>query len=477
MLHQNLTQGQHLKIFPQQLQMLQLFHLNTLELDQRIRNELEENPLIEEVKEPEDTNEHEKAEDVQDYKDWEEYAYDDNYVNRSRQSGHDVLLTKFCAEDFNANDPADFRNEALEQLHILNLSPEEFHIGEFIIRNLTNEGFLDETIDDLVDEYMLRYTRFVSTESMESMVNLIRTFEPAGLASSGIRACLLAQLKQMDRKKREVDLCETILSEYYELLKSRNFEKLAEDLQIESRDLHELLLFLGRLKLKPIESDPGEAVRLQTIVPDFIVTHYDGFLRVSLFREKASSIRISPGARGGIKYAEKNRRDRAVSREMSRRLNAAEWFVNAIRERECVMLRVMQSIVDIQYNYFLTGDEMQLRPMILKEVAEKAGADISTVSRITSNKYVQMPFGCVLLKELFNEGIASTDGNMVNVKKVQETIQKVIKLEDKCRPYTDAQIAALLSNRGLKISRRTVTKYRNEIKIPSVKQRVNGISF
>lgn len=475
MLHQNLIQGQHLKILPQQLQMLQLFHLNTLELDQRIQNELEENPLIEELKEPDDENLQESAPDEPDYRDWDEYAYDDNYYSQSRPSGHEILLTKFCVEDFKTGHAANFRAEALEQLYMSDLTSEELHIGEFIIQNLTDEGFLDETIDDIVDEYMLKYTRLVCLEDVQKVLDLVRNFEPVGLAASSIRECLLAQLKKTKKQRWEVKPAIEILTRYYDYLKARNFDKLRTELGIKS-ELEKILAFLGKLKLKPVASDNNEQAKLYTIVPDFVVTHRDGHLEVSLYREKASTIKINSFLKNEIYNSKPGKKNKATSRALAKRLNAAEWFVNAVRERECVMLRVMKVIANLQYEYFTTGDDLLLNPMILKDVAEKVEVDISTVSRITSNKYVQMPFGCILLKELFNEGIANKTGEMVNVRKVQEVIKKVIRFEDENNPFTDAQIATFLSEKGLRISRRTVTKYRNEIQIPSVKMRLNAAS-
>jgi RNA polymerase sigma-54 factor len=473
MLYQHLAQKQQLKIHPQQLQMLHLFHLNTLELDQRIQNELEENPLIEQNAEPEAQTEKDDKDEVQDYQDWEEYAYDDypDYHNNSQQqfSRQELLPNKSLVST------GDFRSEAVNQLNLSKLSDEDRQIGEFIINGLSDEGFLEGTAEAIADDYSLKHLKLIDPAVVQKMIDHIQTFEPIGIGASCIQECLLIQLKRMNTKRPDVKLAIRLLEDFYNELKSRNFDKVMEALEIDEEDIRITLDLLASLKLKPVPKGDSSPVQYDTIIPDFIVTQQENSLHVVLYKEKASTLKINSSWKEKVQHIEKGGADQASARYLTNKLNAAEWFVNAIKQRESTMLKVMKAIVKLQYDYFLSGDELTLKPMILKNVADMVGVDISTVSRITCNKYVQTPFGNILIKTLFNEGITNQEGVAVSVRKVQEAIQQVIMKEDKNSPYSDQQIATLLANKGLKIARRTVAKYRDELRIPAAQLRWNSI--
>jgi len=474
MLYQHLAQKQQLKIHPQQLQMLHLFHLNTLELEQRIQNELEENPLIEQSAEPEAQTEKNDKDEVQDYQDWEEYAYDDfpDYHNNNQQqfTRQDVLPSKSLVT------LSDFRNEAINQLNLSKVTDEERQIGEFIINSLSEEGFLEGTAESIADDYSLKHLKLIDPGLIQRMINLIQTFEPVGIASANIQECLLIQLRKMNTKRPDVKLAIRFMEDFYAELKARNFDKLMEALGIDDEDIRITLDLLATLKLKPVPKGDSSPVQYDTIIPDFIITQQENSLHVVLYKEKASTLKINASWKAKVQHIEKGGgTDQASTRYLTNKLNAAEWFVNAIKQRESTMLKVMKAIVKLQYDYFLSGDELTLKPMILKNVADMVGVDISTVSRITCNKYVQTPFGNILIKNLFNEGITNQEGIAVSVRKVQEAIQQVIMKEDKNSPYSDQQIATLLANKGLKIARRTVAKYRDELRIPAAQLRWNSI--
>lgn len=454
--------------------MLHLFHLNTIELEQRIQNELEENPLIEQNAEPELAQEKDDKDEVQEYQDWEEYAYDDtpdyhNANNNQQFSQQDLLPSKTLVT------VSDFREEALSQLNLSQLSDEEKQLGEFIINSLTEEGFLEGSADTIADDYSLKNLKLVDPACVQKVIDHIQSFEPAGLAASSIQECLLIQLKRMNTKEPDVKLAIKIIQNFYTELKARNFGRILDALDIDDEDFNLVIDLLGTLKLKPVPKGDSSPIQYDTIIPDFIVTQEDDKLNVSLYKEKASSLKINSSWKAKVQDIEKGSGDQATARYLTNKLSAAEWFVNAIKQRESTMLKVMKAIVKLQYDYFMTGDELLLRPMILKNVADMVGVDISTVSRITCNKYVQTPSGNILIKNLFNEGITNQEGVAVSVKKVQEAIQQVIMAEDKNSPYSDQQIATLLAARGLKIARRTVAKYRDELRIPAAQLRWNTI--
>lgn len=473
MLYQHITQKQQLKIHPQQLQMLHLFHLNTIELEQRIQNELEENPLIEQNADADLQTEKNDKDEPQEYQDWDEYAYDDTpdyQQNNPQFSKQEILPSKTLVT------VSDFREEAINQLNLSSaLNEDEKKLGDFIINCLTDEGFLEGDADSIADDYSLKQLKIIDPAQVQKVIDHIQTFEPVGLATSCIRDCMLAQLKRMNTKEPDVKLAIKILSEYYNELKGRNFNRILDALDIDEEDFNLTLDLLATLKLKPVPKGDSSPVQQDTIIPDFIVTQQDNTLHVTLFKEKASSLKINSSWKAKVHDIEKSNGDQATARYLTNKLSAAEWFVNAIKQRESTMLKVMKAIVKLQYDYFTTGDELLLKPMILKNVADMVGVDISTVSRITCNKYVQTPSGNILIKNLFNEGITNQEGVAVSVRKVQEAIQQVIMSEDKNSPYSDQQIATLLANRGLKIARRTVAKYRDELRIPAAQLRWNTI--
>lgn len=470
MLYQNLTQKQQLKIHPQQLQMLHLFHLNTIELEQRIQNELEDNPLIEQNTDPELATSKNDKEDIQDYQDWDEFAYDDSPSYHAKYSQQEQMPEKPIVESI------DFRTEALTQLSWLQLPAEETEIAEFIIHSLNEEGFLEGNAETVADDYSMKRLKIVDVSLIDKIIKVVQSFEPVGLAATSIQDCLIIQLKRMDTKRPDVKFAIRLLEDFYQDMKARNFNRIMDTLNIDEEDIKIILDLLGSLKLKPVPKGDNTPVQYDTIIPDFIVTQEDDSLEVSLFKEKGSSLKISNAWKAKVKNMEKGQGgDQATSKYLSNKLNAAEWFVNAIKQRESTMLKVMKAIVKVQYEYFNTGDELQIKPMILKNIADMVGVDISTVSRITCNKYVQTPSGNVLIKNLFNEGIANQEGVAVSVRKVQETIQQVIQEEDKTSPYSDQQIAELLARKGFKIARRTVAKYRDELRIPAAQMRWNTI--
>jgi RNA polymerase sigma-54 factor len=465
MLYQNLTQKQQLKIHPQHLQMLQLLHLNTVELEQRIQNELEENPLIEEKAEDDGAFEA-GTQDAQDYKDYEEYCYDDIPDYKLENAQHFQTTAPLEKPIIEAED---FRQELKNQLVLQNLSELETEVGCFIVDSLTDEGFLEYSTENLADDYSMKFSRWVEPDVVQKITQVIQQLEPVGVGSANIKDCLCIQLKRMPQSP-DVRLAQKLLDNYYQELMHRNFEKIINDLKIEEDDLKDIFHLLGSLKLKPVAATTGSP-QTETILPDFLLLQDDEGIHVSLARERSSKLSISSSWKKMVYDTEKSHTDNRSKQYLKSKLNAAEWFVNAIRQRETTMLKVMEAIVRLQQEFFVEGDITKLKPMILKNVADMVGVDISTVSRITCNKYVQTHFGNVLLKSLFTEGIANHKGEVVSNKVIQKTIEEVIQAEDKKCPYSDQQLVKVLAKRGFEIARRTVTKYREQLHIPAAQMR------
>ncbi len=464
MLSQIQTQKQQLKILPQQIQMLNIFHLNVLELDQRIEDELEENPLLE-MNEEEETVAVEKfaKEDVQDYEDWEEHGYDDvpDYKMEYENYFNSDAVPNIPIKAF-----ADYREALKDQVRYMNLSDKELRQADYIIDCLNCNGFLLQDLEDMADDLSFKHGIIVEADELEKVLHKIQKLEPVGVGAKNTKECLLLQLQDMTKKGPDVKIAIKLLQSHYADLSHRNMEKIMESLSIDEEELKIILRLLASLKLKPVlEEFEGTTVN-NNIIPDFILTvDDDGEIDVNLYRSRSSSLYINQSLMETVQFAGANR-DKSATQYLKSKLSSAQWFVNAIKQREGTMMQIMKAIVDLQREYFKTGEVSLLKPMILKNIADKVGVDISTVSRVTSNKYVDTPFGIILLKNLFTEGIINKEGEVISNRVIQSAIEAVIEVEDKSNPYTDQQLVAILANKGINVARRTIAKYREQLQIP-----------
>lgn len=470
MLQQNLSQKQQLKILPQQIQLLNLFHLNTIELEHRIQQELEENPLLEENASEElvDSDKYNK-ESVQDYKDYDEYAYDDvpdykteyeNYFNSEKIPERPLPETM------------DFREALKQQFKLMHNDEREILLATYLVDSLNESGMLENDLGAIADDLSFRYKSWVEADELEQVLLKIHELEPAGVGARSIRECLLLQLKRMNQKRPDVKMATKLLEEHFSDLGSRNMDKIMHHLGIEDDELKIILQLLASLKMKPITGGTESFQANQQIMPDFIVSLDGDELEVSLYRQRSASLHINQNWMESVKNTEQNgNTDKATRQYLRNKLNAAQWFVSAIKQRESTMLKVVRAIVKLQYDYFREGDIKLIKPMILKNIAEMVGVDISTVSRITCNKYVTTPFGTLLLKDLFTEGIINKQGETISNRVIQTAIEEVIETEDKQKPFTDQQLVAILSQKGFSIARRTVAKYRELLQIPVAQMR------
>ena len=469
MLHQNLSQKQQLKILPQQIQLLNLFHLNSLELEQRINQEIEENPLLDEEKSEEEPLPEKEMEVVKDYSDYDEFENDDipDYKTECENFWH--------TENFPERPMAevtDFRKDIKMQFHYLEHTPDELVLAEFIIDSLNNHGMLDMEVQALADDFSFKHKRWIETEEVESVLMKIQQLEPIGVGSRSINECYLLQLKKMNQKRPDVRLATLLTENHFNDLRRRNLEKIMHDLHVEEDELVIIMQLIGKLKMKPIAESASSTEVNQNILPDFIIVQEDDYLEAFLYKQRSSSLHINSSWKEMIEAkGNGNKADKATQQYLKNKLNAAQWFVNAIRQREGTMLKVIKAILHFQYDYFTEGDVRLLKPMILKNIADMIGVDISTVSRITCNKYVETPFGTILLKDLFTEGIANEKGKVISNRVIQSTLEELIETEDKKNPYTDQQLVTILAEKGFSIARRTVAKYREQLQIPVAQMR------
>ncbi|MPR32749.1 RNA polymerase factor sigma-54 [Salmonirosea aquatica] len=476
------VQRQTLKYSPLQIQMLNLLHLTTLELEHRIKEEMEENPVLEEGKD-EETKEKEEVEDfadkgetvgvgddevpaMQDYYDWDEFRDNDipDYKTYSNNyTPDDELYTRPMVETVS------FRDELKEQIHFLKLDERQELIAEFILDSLDEDGFLRRDCDIIADDISFANSIFIDAGEVEAMLRVIQQLDPAGIAARDLRESLLIQLNRLGGNSTEWKLARQIVSDTFDELGARNYDKIMRVLEISEDQLKDALQVIVSLNPKPASGLRNDTSINDSIKPDFLMRYLpDGDIEVQLAWGNSPALRMN---RVFTQMAvEKN--DRATKQFLKNKINSAKWFIDAIKQRETTMLNTMKAIVKLQYDYFQTGNIKKLRPMILKDVAEIIDMDISTVSRVTTNKYVQTPFGIVLLKDLFTEGVAREDGTEVSNRAIQEAIREIVEAEDKRHPLNDQQITDLLAERDYVVARRTVAKYREQLSIPTSRLRV-----
>lgn len=491
MIRQSQQQGQKqlLKLSPQQIQLLNFLQLNTLELEQKIKDELEENPALEaeapavdtdptlpEAEAPGSDGEPESDSETEEYDRFdllEQYHQDDDLPEYKTTS--DLRNTEETSFSPTLVQGVDFREHLKEQLIMMPLSDRERLLASYLVDSLDDDGYLRLDLDDVADNLSFAHGIFVETADLEAVLEIVQDLEPIGVGARDLRECLLLQLEAKQHNVACIDLAYTIVKKHLNDLANRNYDKLINVLGVTTEEMKCATSLIARLNPRPVGSNTAELVKNQNIIPEFIVEKLDdGQMQVFLANGNSASLRISGDMVQMLESMQRDKsgkRDKAALQYLRSKVDSAIWFVEMVRQREQSMLKSMQAIVTLQRDYFRTGDEKNLRPMILKDVAEQTGLDISTISRVTSMKYALAPFGIVHLKELFNGGLAKTDGEMVTNKEISDIISELIGLEDKQNPITDQEMADKLLEKGYHVARRTVAKYRDAMNIPVAKMR------
>jgi len=489
MLHQQQTQTQKqlLKFLPQQIQLLNLLRLTSMQLDQHIKSEIEENPALDEGKEQEEDENQQEEED---------YATDSE-----REEANDNANDEFSYEDFADDDyipdyktqgsaaskddevmslPAvqrsSFREALKDQIKLLNLEYDQRELCLFLVDSLDDDGYLHTPLEQLSDDFSFSNHRYISDEDFEKALQVIQSCEPAGVGAQTLQECLMLQLKRMKTQAPAMQHASYLIENYFNEISKRNFDKISHDSGLSEDEIKEALQALTHLAPKPVTESTADFEASQTIIPDFILNEEDNKLVVSLTNPNTYELRIS---RRYMEMAENfhhtndklSRDQRSTLQFVKQKINSARWFIDAIKQRENTLMKTVQTIVDLQEEYFRTGDIQLLKPMILKDVAKKTGFDNSTISRVTSTKHIQTQHGIIPLKQLFSSSLKKDDGEEFTNKAIQEKITEMIAVEDKQHPLTDFQIAAKLRENGYVIARRTVAKYREFLRIPIAKLR------
>lgn len=466
MIHQHITQKQQVRILPQQIQLLNLFHLNTLELEHRIQQELEENPILDETP-SEDEAVKDKTEAVQEFADWEEFGYDDipdykteyaNYFSSEEVPDRPLVQT------------TDFREALKDQVRLLLLEEQPFTRVCYLIDSLSENGMFEQALSSLAEDMSFKFGEWVEARELEDLLPLIQGLDPAGVGARDIRECLLLQLQRKNTAQPDVAAAFKLIRDHYTDLKNRQLEKIRESLRLEEDELRIVLELVASLPMQPMLAQSEEPIAKNYIIPDFVIAVEGDQIDVTLARQRSASLHINHSWMDNVK-SQCARDDKAAGQYLKSKLQAAEWFISAIQQRESSMLKIMKTIVKWQYEYFREGDPLLLKPMILKNIAQEVGVDISTVSRITSNKYAATPFGNILLKDLFSEGMANQEGEVISNRIIQHALEEAIAAEDKKSPFTDHQLVVILARNGYRIARRTVAKYRELLRIPTAQMR------
>jgi RNA polymerase sigma-54 factor len=474
MLNQSLQQKLLQKLSPQQIQLMKLLQVPTVALEQRIKEELENNPALEEgleaeQEELEDFEEEVNEENSREDFDLSEYISDDEvpaYKTAVRNTGMDEE-----DKSIPISMGKSFHEMLISQLGLLKLSEDKKTVAQYLIGNFDEAGYLRRDLESIVDDLAFYQSISTSEEELEALLKLIQGMDPAGVGARNLQECLSLQIARKDRSDLNIYLAELIINKAFNEFTKKHYKKILKKFEVTEEELRLALDEILKLNPKPGGS-MNETNRIaQTIVPDFQLTIQDGDLILSLNGRNDPDLKVSKdysdllkGYKANQKKASKSQKDAVMF--VRQKLDAAKWFIDAIKQRQNTLLITMQTIVDFQEDYFLTGDETKLRPMILKNIAEKINMDISTVSRVANSKYVQTPYGTFLLKTFFSESMQNEQGEIISTREIKKILKDSIEAENKKKPFTDEKLAAVLKEKGYSIARRTVAKYREQLSIP-----------
>jgi len=478
---QSQTQKLTQKLTHQQIQLINILGLPTIALEQHIANEMAINPAlefdtVENESSNEDPQENAEPENVSDdyiaeAKIGEDYDYKD-YMDRDSLDDYKYEANNHTKDDEKREqvflESHDFTVSLITQLELLPIDEKQKEIGRYLINTLDNDGYLRRPLADIADEFSFVH-EFVTEEELETVLNKIKTLEPVGVGAKDLKDCLLIQLNHKREKTKDTYNAIKILEEHMNELSVKSFDAIKKTLKIDNEELQDALSEIKKLNPVPAGSNKESAGKAISIEPDFTVMVEGEKVELFLNSAKHPPLKISDDYTEMLNTYSKSKDKslREASSFIKSKVESAKWFIEALQQREKVMITVAKAIVKHQRKFFLTGDEADLKPLILKTIAEEIDSDISTVSRIVISKYIQTSYGTLLMKHLFTEGLSTTNGEIVSTKEVKKVLQECVNMEDKNNPLSDEQIAHILMQKTYSIARRTVAKYREELNIPS----------
>lgn len=484
MLKQNLQFKLSQKLSPQQIQLMKLIQLPTQAFEQRLKEEMNENPALEGGKEEDDyADEFEKEE----FDDYEEDEYDridaediniDEYLSDDETPDYKLQTNNYSDDDEDRETPfaapVTFHQDLINQLNTFILSEEDREIAEFLVGSIDDMGYIRRSVSDIVDDLAFTQGIYTDEESVERILHIVHELEPSGVGARDLQECLLLQLKHKTPTE-SVDLAIDIIENQFEQFTKKHYDKLLHKYGVSQDQLKKAIEEIEKLNPKPGGAFTGNNKMVEHVVPDFTIRIVEGELELLINGRNAPELHVSKDYQDMLQTY-KDSRDKSNAQKdavqfIKQKLDSAKWFIDAIRQRQETLFVTMNAIMHYQQEYFLEGDETKLRPMILKDIADMIGLDISTVSRVANSKYVETPYGTKLIKEFFSEAMKNDQGEDVSTLEIKKILQNVIEEEDKQKPLPDDQLAEILKEKGYPIARRTVAKYREQLDIPVARMR------
>jgi len=476
MLNQRLQQKLIQKLSPQQIQMIKLLEIPTMQLEERIKEELEENPLLEEGRD--------ETGDAGDTGDTEQQQGDDHTdLSIDEYLADDTPLYKLSAKNFNKEEQkteipfsagSSFHDQLVSQLGLRNISEREYMLAEYLIGNIDDDGYMRRKVDAVADDLAFSMGVETNEEELKLALKIIQEFDPPGVGARNLNECLMLQLNQKEQTP-EIEMAKTILISYFDEFTKKHYDKIISKLDISEDDLKSGVDEILKLNPKPGGSFQSDKIA-EHIIPDFLLDYKDnGTLQLSLNSRNVPELRVSRMYSDMLDTYSKNKKNKQTREAVSfvkQKLDSAKWFIDAIKQRQTTLMQTMEAIIAHQREYFMNwGDELMLNPMILKDIADATGLDISTVSRVANSKYIQTPFGMYPLKFFFSEGLETISGDEVSTREIKKILQDCVDGESKRKPLTDDELAEILQEKGYLIARRTIAKYREHLNIPVARLR------
>ncbi len=483
MLKQHLQFKLSQKLSPQQIQLMKLIQLPTQAFEQRIKEEMNENPALEGGKEESDVEDEFEKEEFDDYEDDFEHIDTediniDEYLSNDETPDYKLQVNNYSDDDDDREmpfaAPITFHQDLINQLNTFILSEDDKAIAEFLVGSIDDMGYIRRSNQDIVDDLAFTQGIYTDEANVERVLHIIHELEPAGVGARDLQECLLLQLKHKTPSE-SVTLAIAIIENQFEAFTKKHYDKLLQKYSISKELLKKTIEEIEKLNPKPGGGYTGNNKIIEHVVPDFTIRIQEGILELLLNGRNAPELHVSKEYQEmlqGYKDArEKSNAHKEAVQFIKQKLDSAKWFIDAIRQRQETLYVTMNAIMHYQEDYFLEGDETKLKPMILKDIADLVGLDISTVSRVANSKYVDTPYGTKLIKEFFSEAMKNDQGEDVSTLEIKKILQNVIEEEDKRKPLPDDQLADILKEKGYPIARRTIAKYREQLDIPVARMR------
>lgn len=483
MLKQSLQQKLQQKLSPQQIQLMKMLQIPTMELDQRIKDELQTNPALEEGAEQSEEENSGADEQDQDLEQEEKNENEDiditDYLDEDDIPDYKLYANNKSSDDEDRETPLGagrtFQDLLYAQIGMSDLEEHETLLAEYLIGNLDENGYLRRELPAIVND--LAFSMGISTNvaELEEVLKVIQDMDPPGVGARDLRECLLIQIKRHEKRDAITVMAEVVISKYFEEFTKKHYEKIALKLELEIEDLKPAIDYILHLNPKPGNSMMETTRSVQHVVPDFLLMVENDELKLTLNSRNAPELKISREYKDMLSHyaatKSKDPKEKEALMFVKQKIDSAKWFIDAIKQRNDTLLYCMQAIVNYQTEFFLSGDETKLKPMILKDIADIVFMDISTISRVANSKYIQTPYGTYLLKYFFSESLSTDEGEEVSSREVKQILKDAIEAEQKRKPLTDDKLAKLLNQKGYNIARRTVAKYREMLGIPVARLR------